>query len=317
MKALVILLLTTVPVQAQIVRVSNTRTENCQNGFCRRVSDWGTGTIIADDGRNQWILTAAHCVRDAGSVAVGMSRSQMFAASVVAKQDTSRADMALLKTGRHFRGEPMAIAETLEPGSRVTSGGLAEFQPMYQTVSVRSMHILPMSVRHGDSGGPVIADGRLAGVVKGNIQNANKCWFTPLPVLWPWLHVHCPPCRAPQRYIRKANPPPQPADNRVAELERQIADLQSVVESLELRQGPQGRPGKDAGPFTLQFVSRSKRDPSKLFELGQVRVSGPGTYQVELPDVTVQWLNENKVIAEQSFAAGKPLKLDIQQVQPK
>lgn len=317
MRALLILLLAVVPAQAQIVRVSNTYTENCQTGFCRRVTDWGTGTIIADDGRHQWILTAAHCVRYVGSVAVGMSRDRMFSASVVAKQDTSNADIALLRTGRHFRGQPMAIAETLEPGSRVTSGGLAEFQPKYQTVSVRSMNILPMSVRHGDSGGPVVADGRLAGVVKGNIQNANQCWFTPLPILLPWLHTHCPPCRTPLRYVRKAEPPTQPSDSRVAELERQVAELQSVIESLELRQGPQGKPGRDAGPFTLQFVSRSKRDPSKLFELGQVKVSGPGTYQVELPDVTVQWLSENKVIAEQSFAAGKPLKLDIQQVQVK
>jgi hypothetical protein len=78
-------------------------------------------------------------------------------------------------------------------------------------------------------------------------------------------------------------------------------------------QGPVGPPGKTA--FTVRLYSTSKRDSSVEFELGTLTVDGPGEYKLQLPDNMVQWLDDDgNVIVQQSFAAGKPIKLSLKRV---
>lgn len=44
-------------------------------------------------------------------------------------------------------------------------------------------------------------------------------------------------------------------------------------------------------------------------------VDGPGEYKLQLPDNMVQWLDDDgNVIVQQSFAAGKPIKLSLKRV---
>jgi hypothetical protein len=125
--------------------------------------------------------------------------------------------------------------------------------------------------------------------------------------------MHCPPCAA--NYIPR--PPPEPRlivtdDSRVTDLQRRVAELQATVESLTLQRGPAG---KDASPFTIRLRSRSKSDPAKWFNFGSVIVTGPGEYTLDLPDTQIEWLRDGRLVSRQSFAAGKPIKLDTSTIQ--
>jgi hypothetical protein len=103
---------------------------------------------------------------------------------------------------------------------------------------------------------------------------------------------------------------------RIAKLEQdlshltaQVADLTALSKQLNALKNPVPAP-----PFKVQLVSTSKKT-GKQIVIGEIQIDpeAGGTYQLALPDTTVQWLHHETgaVESQGSFAAGTPVKLIV------
>lgn len=151
-----------------------------------RFKDWRLGTI----------LTAAHVVTEY-RVDVHLRNGELSVGNVAWRGDMVN-DVALVKAYIPPGYEPVAIGEAPEHGSFVTAYGLGADAPTYpKSGEVRRLtgrrvgygyahdrSIYDITVRQGDSGGPIVRDGKVIGVVSGGLlpfQESNT---------WPLLSVH-------------------------------------------------------------------------------------------------------------------------------
>ena len=300
---------------AQAVRVANRFTQ-CLDGVCRQYRDFGTGTVIqTDPDGTQWIICAGHTFREK-SIGVECGVRNMVACDLVAKRIDEECDLALLRTrGMVVRTSPVEVSRTVpDDGAALAVGGFAGSATGWRYFQSRrvSQGSLTGTVRSGDSGGPVMSGGQLVGVVRSVDRERGRSYYTPAVCVWPFITLHCPRYRPTQPVPRPpADVAPQPT-NRIDALTRQVSELQAKLESMKLQSGPAG---KDAAPFTITLRSRSKADPTKWFSFGSVRVTGPGAYTLDLPDTQIEWLRDGRLVSKQSFAAGKPIKLDTSTIQ--
>jgi len=307
----VLCLSVTIEASAQAVRVAN-RFTKCVNGVCRQYQDVGTGTVIQTDADGtQWILCAGHTFRENSSgVECGVRR--MVPCDMVATQLDDECDLALLRTrGMVVKTKPIKVSRTVpDDGAQLAAGGFAGSATGWRYFQCQrvSQGTLSGLARSGDSGGPVMSGGRLVGVLRSVSRESGQSYYTPAICIWPFITLHCPRYRVPPPPVDSV---PQPT-NRIDALTRQVAELQSTLESLTLQRGPAG---KDASPFTIRLRSRSKSDPAKWFNFGSVIVTGPGEYTLDLPDTQIEWLRDGRLVSRQSFSAGMPIKLDTSTIQ--
>ena len=300
----------------QVVRVSG-RKLLCEGGACRPAFGYGTGFIVHQTEESQWIVTAAHLFDDQ-SAWVGLGANTMQPCELLHKDD--RCDVALLKTRRRFSGGVLPLragsVPVGTPVSFVGYGGPEDYIARRLTGKSIDAERLTFRADSGDSGGPAVIEGQCVGVITHTAKDGTYSRMSPCACWRPWL----------VRFIPLPIPvlvPPHPSEPRVvvqrdpsvAELQRQVAELQAIVEQLKLRPVESGPAGKDASPFTINLRSQSKRDPTKWFDLGTVRVTGPGEYTLDLPDMHVVWMRDGVKLSEQTFPAGTPVFLDVSTIQ--
>jgi len=245
------MLLLSTEVNAQAVRVGH-RYKVCEGGVCRAYMDSGSGTMIHDDGIDQWILTAGHTFRGEPnkalyeSLGVYCGVSQWRRCELVAMTITDDVDLALLRThGHQFAGEPETLHDpvSVPAGETVGIGGFGgglDGKWVTQRGVLASPTQVNVASRHGDSGGPVHHSGKLYGISRSS-DTRRFTYFTPISLCWPFLRMHCPPCAA--NYIPRPPPelPPEPhvinrKDSQIEELQKQVVELQTKLESLTLEQ---------------------------------------------------------------------------------
>lgn len=135
----------------------------------------GTGTLI----RSNLIITNWHVVKDrAGTIRVLFPDWSLYVAEVV-KTDKLWDLAALRIKPKYLPTGPMELGEKPEPGDLVVVGGYGP--GWYRSDSGRVLKFympakgtdgdliqIGASVRNGDSGGPILKDGKLVGVLFGN-----------------------------------------------------------------------------------------------------------------------------------------------------
>ena len=305
-----------VSANAQVVRVSG-RKIICDNGVCRAEFGYGTGFLVHETESAQWIVTAAHLFDDQ-SAWVGLGANTMKPCEILHKDD--RCDVALLKTRRRFSGGVLPLrVERVPVGSDVSFvgyGGPDGYVARRLSGKTLDAERLTFTTDQGDSGGPAVIDGKCVGVMIRTATDGSYSRMAPCACWRPWLvqvislpipALVSPPPAEPRVVIHR--------DPSVAGLQRQVAELQAVVEQMKLRPAATGPAGKDASPFSIKLRSQSRRNPKKWFDLGTVQVTGPGEYTLDLPDTHIVWMRDGVKVSEQTFPAGTPVFLDVSTIQ--
>lgn len=173
-----------------VVRVANT-----VRGRGMECTDYGTGTVVADDGRRSVVVTCWHLVRD------GTGRIVIYTPAGVIPAEVILADrpadlLALSAPSLGIR--PAAIGETYaRPGESVSSGGFgpnARYQACagevigYRRDETGGNNTICFrgAARDGDSGGPIFdLRGQLIGVLCGT--DGQRRYGSAFPVLRAFL----------------------------------------------------------------------------------------------------------------------------------
>lgn len=136
------------------------------------------------------IVSTAHALKGKGEkVTVTVSRTKQVPGVVVAYD--RELDLALVETEFWVRGALIPLDEAPEEGDAVLVGyGKGAFHEKRGKINgispvrfdgVLREDLIEMEVpgRPGDSGGPVVYKGKLAGIHKGSIAGTNVCYFIP------------------------------------------------------------------------------------------------------------------------------------------
>lgn len=286
------------------IEVTSTRQDCSVPGYCRmiRVNGRGTGTVVCADRSGSTVLTAAHVVRGAQSVTVYDRPARVLA---VDDRLASGRDIALLHVPGLHGLRPIPVATTsITAGRTVRLWGFgSESERGYFDAPALSDAWVKAVAREGDSGGPVVADGAIVGVING-VSNDGQTVITPCHHVREFIlrcRPECVPSPLPVAPLAAAPPPPieLPGDipdrekvRRIESLEREVATLRKqLAESVSGKfgppgpqgergpQGPAGPPGKDASARPLQ-VRLDVVDDS-----GKVVASDTETYQPGQPIV--------------------------------
>lgn len=283
------------------IEVTSTRQDCSVPGYCRmvRVHGRGTGTVVCTDRSGSTVLTAAHIVRGAQSVTVYNRPARVLA--VDDKLEFGR-DIALLHVPGLHGLRPIPVATTsLTAGRTVRLWGFgSESQRGYFDAPALSDAWVKAVAREGDSGGPVVADGAIVGVING-VSNDGQTVITPCHHVREFIlrcRPECAPSSLPVVPLAAAPPPPieLPGDipdrekvRRIESLEREVATLRKqLAESASGKPGPPGPQGErgPAGPAGKDASARPLQVRLDVVDdSGKVIASDTETYQPGQPIV--------------------------------
>tara|TARA_R110002110_G_scaffold13929_6_gene66162 strand:+ start:969 stop:2057 length:1089 start_codon:yes stop_codon:yes gene_type:complete len=329
MLKLIILLILLTPsiVLSQVVHVSQSTKSIDTRGDRVTITEKGSGSIISHNENCSYILSCAHGWNPTKPVVIAVSKTKSVFASFV--KVSKRDDLSLLKTETKIDIPALLLSEaTLNEGDRVQMVGMTS-KLKYTTLRANT-NFLSVESKAGDSGGAVILDGKLVGVVvmttipttdrepSRAVMVANRIFFPflrscPPPYCIngkcyqakPFRDPRFSPPLQPQSFTQEAPPPPEYIRDipdvdkvkRIIDLERQIAAISKKLQNIESgvdgndgKNGTDGNDGISSKPFTIQFYSKSKRT-NKEFKLGEVEITESGIYRVKLPDVIVEWID--------------------------
>lgn len=269
---------------AEVVSVETSSTR-CVNGYqCQQVTGRGTGVIIGElpDGRAA-VLTAGHVVAGSQSVMVWWYQGQRLAATVLASRNDGMVDGALLAVRIPGPFHCVPLSDQVMPDVDVKIDGFPEMSTTVQTFRGRlsGCTISRVTVRQGMSGGPVIYDGKIVGIISGHYADGNRdSVCTPGPVLCSWLRStvgyvpRCAESRPTQKPAVKPSPiavaPPPPPDD--SGIDRIVAKLDAierrltVIERMPIPACERGEPGQpgERGPVGPQGPRGEKGDRGLL-----------------------------------------------------
>ena len=258
------LMLTSVA-DAQIVQIfaTSVKTVGCENGYCRRVEEpfQGSGTIVASGAEykpgKSLILTCGHLF--AGEI----KSVKVFntPARVVATEFTKEVDLALVEVDKEYDASiPVAESSDIigQKAYLVGWGGETNRGPAKMSGVVETAYqIAADKAERGDSGGPVLVDGEVHGVI---CRVGGK---TPFPGCYPTvLYMPCPEIRSfcrrhkCERFVYRsrsrvqvasgfevAPPPPGGNDTLPPITPTPIQPQPELPPSPVVTVGPQGPPG--------------------------------------------------------------------------
>lgn len=191
--------------ESSIVRIAGSKSYRTPEGFTATESWYGTGAIIkilddniAGDMRRVRILTAAHVVKEAQKITVktlGGTESSMTVRKI---GDVENNDIAIGETVIPDSYEAIEISTAIpESNQEVVIFGLAGRASQFPDIGPRrlvtkrigtlfndSRHYYDYPVSPGDSGGPILLDGKIAGVVSGGMrQEKSELGFNTWPLI--------------------------------------------------------------------------------------------------------------------------------------
>lgn len=249
----------------QVVRVTNENarlTQRCFNGVCTqsRMTDHGTGVVVCREAGRSYVLTAAHVVREPSR---DLRVHQQPAKIVAADQ---RLDVALLEVSHEFsRCADIGCADN---GSSVTLFGYGGTDALgHGNGTLLDANRVNIVARDGDSGGAVVSNGQLVGLISAVGSDYTRCVSG--TTLQSFVSLHLPGCS----YGSHGRPAPRPEPGTVAilmptaptpprellpsvrdipdvEKVRRIVALEAEVAGLKLKiasisSGDRGTPGRD------------------------------------------------------------------------
>lgn len=324
-KMILLLLLLPSVCSAETV-VVHTQSQDCISGNrCAVLQGRGTGVIIGStrDGRAA-ILTAGHVVAGAEQVQISWYHRQLLTATVVASRNDAMIDAALLAVRIPGEWNCNPLSDKVTPDVDVDVTGYPESQAcIVMRGTLSGATISRATVRQGMSGGPVLRDGAVVGIIRGHYANGNRDSIcTPGPVLCSWLREtigYVPGCEQPTpKPAVKPSPiavaPPPPRDDvdlspilaRLDALDRRLQAFERLpVPSGE--RGPQGPTGP-MGPRGEKGERGPSGAPADSLELRRLRNELDALKQSR---IAVQIKSNGTLIDEDTYPITGPIVLDF------
>lgn len=306
---------------AEVVSVETSSTR-CVNGYqCQQVTGRGTGVIIGElsDGRAA-VLTAGHVVAGSQSVMVWWYQGQRLAATVLASRNDGMVDAALLAMRIPGQFHCVPLSDQVMPDVDVKIDGFPEMSTTVQTFRGRlsGCTISRVTVKQGMSGGPVVYDGKIVGIISGHYVDGNRdSVCTPGPVLCSWLRStvgyvpRCAESRPTQKPAVKPSPiavaPPPPRDDDG--IDRIVAKLDAierrltVIERMPIQageRGEQGPPG-ECGPMGPRGERGERGLPGQPADRSEMARLWAEIESLKKTQLTVQMKANGVVVDEDEF----------------
>lgn len=258
-----------------VVRVGYRYAGRC--GRCGRrhkeMTNWGSGTIIAREGEDAYVLTCWHTFRESAATGRPLVRVGEINHPAELIHADKEADLALLKM-KDPGIEPVDLAsEEARVGQSVRligfPGAKQYNETMRRVLSVTTKSVvISSSVRGGISGGPVLnQEGQLLAVCWGSGRSSGQAVC--LPRIRVFLRGRLP------RFGRPREPPAGAEPDALLALRSQYADLQ---EQIKLMQGAMTRieaMGNQSGSTGSVGPAGQAGPPGLVGPAGPVGQTGP------------------------------------------
>lgn len=223
----------------------------------------GSGTLfsLADDKKTGYVLTADHVIETPGRITVTWPSSGRVSSATIVRRSPSN-DIAVLKVFTEPNSVFIPVAKyEPKPESRVElvgfggrAGRLRHFTGSISNNNGRRLEI-KANVLQGDSGGAIIHDGHLVGVISGGYQSTPvgieggfeivhptlTCTVGPIRKLLQWAAPGCQNGECGPQQQRGSGPSYYPPNDGGPSDDSSTADLPPLV-------GPKGDPGNDGKP---------------------------------------------------------------------
>ena len=271
-KALTILLLLLLNsvVQAQALAVRTIERQCAANG-CRQITGTGACAYIGNIDDRSVYLTAAHVINNVTTFHIGYG-GQWFPGKVVHKQYTDHQDYAIVETQgisapKCFQvasNQPTDGADAIAYGY---SNGIYNLRSLKAKIRVnRNGRYFSKMVARGDSGGPIMANGQVVGIISAIVPTRETTIYTDAVLIRAeLLRIYRRMPRCGSSIIAENNPtqPPIPEYGKeIAALEGEVAKLREQLENLAKTQIPVQIIGEDGGVISKQMYPLG--DPIKL-----------------------------------------------------
>ncbi|QDT45818.1 hypothetical protein Pan241w_59460 [Gimesia alba] len=265
---LFVLLITSV-VQAQALAVRTTETE-CTPIGCRQLIGIGACAYIGNIKDRSVYITAAHNLNNAKTVHIGYG-GKWWGARVVHKEYQGSIDYAIVETANINGPKCFSLAERqpthgVEAVAYGYSNGIYNLRSLRAKIQVnRGGRYFSKVVAKGDSGGPILVNGQVVGIIKGH-DTQNTIYTDSVLIRRKVVSIYgrLPCCNCPP----SVNPGPFPVlpipDNgdQIAVLEVEIGKLKAEIDKLNKTQIPVWIIGADGEPVAKQAYPLG--DPIKL-----------------------------------------------------
>lgn len=258
-----------VDAQALVLRVTATE---CTSDGCRQIIGTGACAYIGNIKERSVYLTAAHNVLQAKTIHVGYS-GQWWGARVVYKRYDNATDYAILETQKISATRCFTVAES-QPANGVEavaygySNGIETFKTLRAKIRVnQSGRFFSKVVARGDSGGPILVNDQLVGIIKGH-DFSNTIYTDGILIRQQLIRQYgrLPDCRCEPAVIVDMEEPARPngTDNRelVTALEVELSKLREQLDKLSKTEIPVQIIGADGKVVAEQKYPLG--DPIKL-----------------------------------------------------
>ena len=162
-----------------VVRVSQEQQRKvCNQGVCRieRSTVWGTGTVIGRDESNRVIVLSCGHGWGSGPVDIWFRKGDHREGRILAKRVDGDVDIGLIAFTSKADVPAYPLGEKApSKGHALTTGGWGDGTLKMNCVDAdgyfgKNTLVISTTYRQGDSGGPVLWDDKLVGVVNGNMD---------------------------------------------------------------------------------------------------------------------------------------------------
>ncbi len=234
-------LMTASVVQAQALAIRTTETD-CTGNACTQIVGTGACAFVGNIEDRSVYITAAHNINNARTVHVGYG-GEWWKARVVYKEYHGLIDYAVIETVRIQATKCFTLSETHpQQGQEACAYGYS--QGVYNLRSLRAkIRITPDGrrfskvVAQGDSGGPILVNGQVVGIIKGHdYQQTIYTDSVRIRQRLVAIYGRMPCCNCEPPVVVQNEPQPQPdvSDNsdEIAALEGQIERLRADIDKL-------------------------------------------------------------------------------------
>lgn len=234
-------------VQAQALAVRTTETD-CTGNSCTQLIGTGACAYIGNIDDRSVYITAAHNINRAKTITVGYG-GQWWGAIVKAKEYTDAADYAILETRKIPATKCFEVSDK-QPANGASAMACGYSQGVYNMRVLRAKIRATPSGRYfskivakGDSGGPILVNGQVVGIIKGH-DYQNTIYTDSVRIRRRLLALYgrmpCCTCQPPVIVQNEPQQPPATQGNsdQVAALQDELTKLRGELDKLSKTQIP-------------------------------------------------------------------------------
>ncbi len=238
-------LMTASVVQAQALAIRTTETD-CTGNACTQIVGTGACAFVGNIEDRSVYITAAHNINNARTVQVGYG-GKWWGAAVKYREYSGSADYAIIETVRIPAKTCFEVSNRIpQDGSAAVAYGYS--QGIYNLRSLRARirirngdGYFTKIVAKGDSGGPILVNGQVVGIIKGH-DYQQTIYTDSVRIRRKLVSIYgrIPCCGCEPPIIVSPDPSPNPTEedpdpnnsDEIAALEGQIERLRADIDKL-------------------------------------------------------------------------------------